>query len=246
MIKPLLQVSDVSKRFSVKSSLVAFLRNKKPKESIVALDNISFEMGDGEITGLVGPNGAGKTTLMRILADLLLPDSGEVLFDGYKVDGSTYSHRQQVGYVSSDERSFFWRLTGQQNLAFFARLYGLPSKEFRPLIDKTLNEFGLMEKSTQLFRDYSAGTRKKFVLIRALLHQPRLLLLDELTNSLDPPAAQHVKSLVRCYVDQSPRRVALWSTHRLEEIDQLCDNVITLRSGQIVSYDKLKVTKVSA
>lgn len=248
MAYPLLQVDDIRKRFCLHNSLIGFLRKNNRQRSVVALDRVSFTVNEGEIIGLVGPNGAGKTTLMRILADLLLADRGEVYMEGVRIDGTAYEHRQQIGYVSSDERSFYWRLTGRANLEFFARLYGLSRKKFGPLVDQMLDEFGLLEKSTQLFRDYSAGTRKKFVLIRALLHQPRLLLLDELTNSLDPPTAQQVKSLVRDYVNQSPSRAAIWSTHRLEEVKEVCDRVISIANGQIMSiestHEKPSLTEV--
>jgi len=237
----IVEVENLTKAFAVERPLFwSLLYPFKKREWFYALQTISFKMDAGEILGVVGPNGAGKTTLLRILADLLLGDSGYVRMEGVKFDGTAYAHRRQIGYVSSDERSFFWRLTGRQNLEFFACLYGLTQKEFQPLLDKTLHEFSLMKKSAQLFRDYSAGTRKKFVLIRALLHRPRLLLLDELTNSLDPPAAQQVKSLVRGYVDQSPRRAAIWSTHRLEEVKEICDRVIIIRDGQIVSIESTK------
>jgi len=201
------------------------------KKIIYALEGISFSIRSGEIIGVVGPNGAGKTTLLRILANLLEADNGRVKLCGRELN-SECRLRADIGYVSSDERSFFWRLTGKQNLEFFACLYGIRKKTARKKIAKLLRLFALEEKADQLFRDYSTGTRKKFALVRALVHEPRVLLLDELTNSLDSPSALRVKSLVREYVSAEDECAAVWSTHRFEEIGEICDKILVINKGQ--------------
>jgi ABC-2 type transport system ATP-binding protein len=139
--------------------------------------------------------------------------------------------RSNIGYVSSDERSFFWRLTGRQNLKFFARLYGVSGPLADKRIKKLLKLFAVEERADQLFRDYSTGTRKKFALARALVHQPKVLLLDEVTNSLDSDSAQSAKSLVREYISSEHGRVGVWSTHRFEEIVEICDKVLVIDKG---------------
>ena len=200
------------------------------KKIIHALKGISFCIKPGEILGIVGPNGAGKTTLLRILAGLLEADSGHLRLCGKEFNGGCRL-RAHIGYVSSDDRSFFWRLTGIQNLEFFAGLYGIRRQVTRKRIAKLLPLFSLEKKATELFRDYSTGTRKKFSLVRALIHKPRILLLDEVTNSLDAPSAQRVKFLVREYVSTELCSAAVWSTHRFEEIGEVCDRVLAISKG---------------
>jgi ABC-2 type transport system ATP-binding protein len=229
---PIVEVHNLSKCFARdrpwRRLLLAPLRCR---ERTQALCDVSLAVAPGEILGIVGPNGAGKTTLLRIMADLLEADTGSVRLGGRELSALSHPARECIGYVSNDERSFFWRLTGMQNLEFFACLYGLPRAVARRRIGDLLEQLGLEKQSRQLFRDYSSGTRKKFALVRALLHEPRLLLLDEVTNSLDPPSAQSIKRLVKEYVSSGPARAGVWSTHRLEEIGELCDQVLVLDQG---------------
>jgi len=231
---PVVDVENLSKSFVVaKFSPGRILHPFSPRPRQVALADVAFEVKAGQILGVVGPNGAGKTTLLRILADLLTPDKGRVTMLGRDVGRNGNDLRRQVGYVSSDERSFFWRLSGRQNLMFFGRLYGLSAAEARKRIAREMDAFDLRPKADHLFRDYSTGIRKKFSVIRALLHRPSVLLLDELTSSLDPESNRMVKRLVRAYVSHTPNCAALWSTHRLEEIVEICDRVLVIDRGKI-------------
>ena len=214
-----------------KQILLPFSRRQR----VTALDSVSICIRTGQILGVVGPNGAGKTTLLRILGDILQADSGTVSICGHMLDKNNFRIRSRIGYVSSDERSFFWRLTGRENLEFFARLYGLSASHAKRRMTVLIKQFGFENKADQLFRDYSAGMRKKVSVMRALLHEPSLLLLDEVTNSLDPGSAKMVKEMVRRYVSQQKSCAAVWSTHRLEEISQICDKVVMIDSGRIIS-----------
>jgi len=214
-----------------KQILLPFSRRQKVK----ALDSVSISIGAGEILGVIGPNGAGKTTLLKILADILEPNRGTVSICGQMLGENGCQIRSEIGYVSSDERSFFWRLTGRENLEFFARLYGLSGSYAKKRTAVLIRQFDFENKAEQLFRDYSAGMRKKVSVMRTLLHEPSLLLLDEVTNSLDSGSAKMVKEMVRRYVSEQKNRAAIWSTHRLEEISQICDRVAMIDSGRIVS-----------
>lgn len=210
----------------------------KTPENFFALRDVSFNIDAGQILGVVGPNGAGKTTLIKILADVLETDSGQIMLCGRELRKYSRFLRGRIGYVSSDERSFFWRLTGRQNLEFFGRLYGLSPKKILDRVSWILKEFNFEKKADQLFRDYSTGMRKKIAVMRALLHQPHIVLLDEVTNSLDPTSAGMVKTFIRKYVsDQACASV--WSTHRLEEIAEVCDKVIIIENGEIRFYDSI-------
>ncbi|MCK4795066.1 MAG: ABC transporter ATP-binding protein [Desulfobacteraceae bacterium] len=228
------EAQDIEKDFVIDRSLCKqLLVPFAAKRKICALKGVSFRLKSGEILGVVGPNEAGKTTLLRILAHLLDPDGGWVKLCGQRLVNGDCNLRGNIGYVSSDERSFFWRLTGKQNLEFFSRLYGVHKSDGHRRIRKLLKVFALEEKANQLFRDYSTGTRKKFALIRALTHQPKIVLLDEVTNSLDSASTQSVKSLVRKYVSSRDGCAGVWSTHRLEEIVEICDKLLVLNKGRV-------------
>ena len=207
------------------------------KQQILALDSVSISIEPGKILAVIGPNGAGKTTLLRIIANLLDADCGTVkLFD--QILNGASNLRSNIGYVSNDERSFFWRLTGKQNLEFFAKLYGISNSAAHARIDVLLNWFDLSKKSNEPFSNYSNGTKKKFSIVRALIHQPKILLLDEVTNSLDPISSENVKILVREYVTHQKGICALWSTHRFEEVCEICDKILVLYNGQNKFFGK--------
>lgn len=233
-MKTVIEVRNIEKTFKRNKPLIKqfipFVRSKK----YYALKNISFSVEAGQILALVGDNGSGKTTLIRIIADLLIADHGTVNLAGQDTKSKGCKIRKKTGYVSSDERSFFWKLTGRENLRFFGCLYGLSHRILEKRIDCCLAEFDFEKESSKLFRDYSAGMRKKLTVIRALLHRPDILLLDEITNSLDPESAEKIKNIIKEYVSAEPSRAAIWSTHRLEEVSQLSNQVLMIKQGQVV------------
>jgi len=237
-MKPVIvEVRDLKKHFSVERPLISQFVNPFGKsEQVFALNGLSFRIEAGEVVGLVGPNGAGKTTLLRILADLLEPSGGTVKLCGKDVGKAGFRLRALVGYVPGNERSFFWRLSCRDNLRFFGRLYGLAGREIERRIEELLEMFGFEGEAGRLFRDYSAGMRKKVGVMRSLLHRPEILLLDEVTNSLDPGSSKAVIELVRDYVSRGEGRAALWSTHRLEETAGFCDRIIAIEEG-VICYD---------
>ncbi len=231
---PVLEGRNIEKHFRVRRSLrrqivAPFAHGPR----VCALQGVSLAAESGQIVGIVGPNGAGKTTLLRVLADVLEADGGSISLCGEAVAPGDPRLRRYIGYVSSDERSFFWRLTGRQNLTFFAALYGVPAAEGHRRITMLLGRLGLSDRADGPFHSYSSGMRKRLALARALVHRPRIVLLDELTNSLDPPTCLNVKTLVREYVSQERGRAALWSTHRLEEIGEICDETIVIEHGMV-------------
>ncbi len=234
-MQTVIEVKNIGKTFKLNNPLLKqIFMPFSHSEKIYALKNISFSVEAGQILALVGANGSGKTTLIRIIADLMLADDGAVNIVGQDVKNKGCQIRKKIGYVSSDERSFFWKLTGRENLKFFGCLYGLPERLLEKRIDCCLAEFDFEKESLKLFRDYSAGMRKKLTVIRALLHSPEILLLDEITNSLDQESSEKIKSIIKKYVCAASNRAAIWSTHRLEEINQLSDQVLMIKHGQVV------------
>jgi ABC-type multidrug transport system ATPase subunit len=186
----------------------------------------------GQVTGVLGLNGAGKTTLLKIICNLISPDAGQVLVTGEPLPSAGSCVCSRVGYAPNDERSFYWRLNAWQNLKFFASLHGLHGKAALDRIRQLLDTFDLGDVATKRFQEYSSGMRKRLSLVRALLHNPQVLVLDEPTNSLDLGWDHFLRDYVRAWLqDQADRRAVLWSTHRMEEARAVCDNLMILRNG---------------
>lgn len=199
----------------------------------IALDRVDLEIRQGEIFGLLGPNGAGKTTLLKILSTLLLPTEGRATVDGHDVVKTPRRVRQAVGYCLDTERSFYYRLTGMQNLAFFAALNNLGSGQATALIAEVLAMVGLNVAAGEPFMTYSKGMQQKLGLARALLTDPPVLLLDEPTKSLDPGAATEFRRFLRSTLAERLGKTILLVTHSLEEARACCDRVAIMDQGRI-------------
>ena len=204
----------------------------KQREEVTALDDVSLDVAEGELFGLLGPNGAGKTTLI-ILSTLVCPHLAGHIY-GKDVVASEAEARSMVGLISADERSFYWRLTGRQNLEFFAALYQLPGRKARRRVDDLLELLGMADVADQRFHSYSTGMRQKMAIARGLLSNPRVLLVDEPTRSLDPLSAQEVRTFLKEKVASTGCTV-LMATHQMSEAEQLCDRVAVLRRGRLIA-----------
>lgn len=205
-----------------------------------ALRDVNLEIHPGEVFGLLGPNGAGKTTLLKILSCLVLPDEGKALINGHDTAGDELAVKRSVGYVTSDERSFYWRLTGAQNLVFFARLYRVSRHEIRPRVDALLDRMELTEKANEPFSSYSSGMKQRLSIARALLHDPPILFLDEPTRSLDPVTARHIRNFVRDELAASEGKTILLATHNLHEAAELCTRMAILSAGRVQRVGRLE------
>lgn len=203
-----------------------------PSLGIPVLESVDLAVQTGELFGLLGPNGAGKTTLLKILATLITPTSGEAWVNGYSL-AQDNAVKASLGLVTTDERSFYWRLTGRQNLTFFANLHAIPKDEILIRIDELLDLTQLQEKADQPFRTYSTGMRQRLAIARALLHRPKILFLDEPTRGLDPPAIRALHHLIRHDLTEQQGLTILLTTHWLQEAEELCDRVAILHRGQV-------------
>jgi len=196
------------------------------------LREVTFEVRGGDILALVGRNGAGKTTLLKILATLITPTDGMVLIGGEDPSRNQLRVKRMIGFVSSEERSFYWRLTGRQNLQFFASLHGINGKEGRKRIDRLLDAIGLEGKGDLRFREYSTGMKQALGIARAMLHDPPVLLLDEPTRSLSPDVARKARQLFHDMAKREGKAILI-ASHNLSELEGLADHVAILHQGTI-------------
>lgn len=200
--------------------------------STEALRGVDVTVDEGEIVVLLGPNGAGKSTLMRILATAVIADAGTVRVGGVDVVADPRGARANLGIVLADERSFYWRLSGQANLEFFASLHGMRRREACVAASAALASVGLAEAGGRRVDRYSTGMRARLGLGRALLGNPRVLLLDEPTRSVDPIGTLAVRELV--VATAKDRRVSvLFATHDLHEAAAVADRTLVLVAGQV-------------
>ena len=226
----MLRVDHLSKTYPPATGLLRVVMKTASDDPVEALSDVSFDVAPGEVVGVVGPNGAGKTTLFRIVSTLLEATSGSVTIDGHDVAKDPRWARESLGLVLEGERGVYQRLTGVQNLEFFGVMQGMSREEARTRGWELMEHLGLAWRDRRVF-GYSAGMRVRLALARSLLAEPRLLLLDEATRSLDPQAALEAMQLVAELA--SSGRAVLLATHRLDEVRLFCDRVLVLKDGRV-------------
>jgi len=200
--------------------------------TVKAVDGVSFSARDGEITGLLGPNGAGKTTTLRMLYTLMAPDRGQVLVDGIDAAVDPLGVRRRLG-VLPDARGLYKRLTARENIDYFGRLHGLPEELLasrREALVKALEMADIADRRTEGF---SQGQRVKTAIARALVHDPRNVILDEPTNGLDVMATRALRQFMRRLKDEG--RCVLFSSHIMQEVAALCDRIVVIAHGRVVA-----------
>ncbi|MDH5830747.1 ATP-binding cassette domain-containing protein [Luteimonas sp. M1R5S18] len=198
--------------------------------TVHAVKGVGFEARDGEITGLLGPNGAGKTTTLRMLYTLMRPDQGRILVDGVDVVADPTAVRQCLG-VLPDARGIYKRLTARENIAYFGRLHGLDEATIRArtqALAKTLVMEDFLDRRTEGF---SQGQRTKTAIARALVHDPKNVILDEPTNGLDVMTTRGLRGVLRQLRDEG--RCVIFSSHIMQEVAALCDRIVVVAHGQV-------------
>jgi len=201
-------------------------------ERIPALRGADLAVREGEILSLLGPNGAGKTTLLKVLSCLVLPDEGRATIGG---EDTLHENRvkRKIGLVTSDERSFYWRLSGRENLRFFARLYDVPYRKTEARLTELLERVDLIDAADRPFSGYSSGMKQRVAIARALLHDPPILLMDEPTRSLDPVTAIGLRQFVTGRLRDAHGKTVLLATHDLREAAVVSDRVAILVRGRV-------------
>ena len=208
---------------------------KRSIKEVMAVEDISFDIKAGELFGLLGPNGAGKTTTVKMLATLLIPTKGTATIMGYDVVKDAQEVRKRIGFIFGGERGLYWRLSGIDNLRYFASLYGVEPDVSKKRIPFLLEMVGLKDRGNERVEGYSRGMKQRLHVARTLLHDPEILFLDEPTIGLDPVGAREFRQVIRDL--QSENKTILLTTHYMFEADSLCQRVAVIDKGIIVAMD---------
>lgn len=244
-VRRALEVKNVSKAFYPPTSWFKKQRTDDPGIKL-ALNDLSLEVNEGEIVGLLGPNGAGKTTLSKIITTLIHPSSGEVRLFGVDVRNDPYAARGMMGLVTCDERSFYWRLTGRQNLRFFGALYGVSERDITERSADILETLDLAAAADRPYHSYSSGMKQKLAIARGLLSHPRMLIYDEPTRSLDPLSAHNIRSWIQDQRKKYPEQTHLLATNQLIEAELLCDRVFIINNGRLIAQGTVEEIRALA
>ena len=225
-----IHVQSLHKEFTTR---VGFWSGKK--KTTVAVDDVSFSVRKGELFGLLGPNGAGKTTTVKTLATILLPTSGSASVMGFDVVKETQKIREQIGFTFGGARGLYGRLSGEDNLKYFAELYAIDASISSKRISELLELVGLYDRREDRVETYSSGMQQRLHLARALLHDPELIYLDEPTVGIDPVGARELRKTVK-QLSQAGKTILL-TTHYMAEAEELCDRIAIINHGRIVALD---------
>ncbi len=224
----------MSRTMSIKTA------NLKKTNSIKALDNISFDINESSLIGILGENGAGKTTLLRLLSGLLPPDSGAISVLGLDPSKDNLEIKKRTGLLLNQERSFYWRLTAKENIEFFATMYGLNKKTVKARLSRLFNVLGIDKTIYEKrFDNLSSGMMKKFSIIRALIHNPDIVLMDEPTKNLDYESSKRFNAFVRDYLVKEQGKIVFYVSHDMSEIEAISDKIMILHNGKLLNFSTM-------
>ena len=224
---PVIEAKDLRRTYRTSTG---FIRRKAL--DVEAVRGVSFSVEEGELFGLLGPNGAGKTTTIKMLITLLIPTSGSANVLGFDVVEDAQSVRERIGYVFGGDRGLYERLSGLDNLRYFAELYGVPAREQKARIGHLLELVGLTGREKERVEGYSRGMRQRLHIARGLIHDPPVVFLDEPTIGVDPVGARALRQLMSSLIESG--KTVLLTTHYMFEADALCDRIAVIARGQII------------
>lgn len=203
----------------------------------IAVENISFSVKKGSCFGLLGPNGAGKSTTMKILTGIVIADSGSVKILGLDSIEHRQSIQQKVGYVPQSI-TLYEELNAYDNLMFFGKMYGVKDNLLKERIKKVLLQTGLLDRAKDKVKEYSGGMKRRINIAAALLHEPKILILDEPTVGIDPQSRNHIFDMIHELKKEGV--TIIYSTHYMEEVETLCDEIAIIDNGKIITQGNLK------
>ncbi len=233
----IVRVEGLTKRFPTPRNWPQIVRAPFARPTTLAVSDVSFEVREREIFGLLGQNGAGKTTLFKMLATLITADEGSATVDGHDVEHDGEAVRQLLAPVLANERSLYWRISARENLRLYCALQGLHGRAALEEIERVLQVTGLAQTGLAMVGTFSTGMRQRLLIARALLGRPRVLLLDEPTRSLDPISARDFRTFLRETIVGAEGCTVLLATHDAEEVWELCDRVGVLQHGRLLAVD---------
>ncbi len=214
---------------------------KRTVKEVTAVDSVSFDVEEGELFGLLGPNGAGKTTTVKMLTTLLIPSSGEANVMGYDTVKQAREVQRRIGFIFGGERGLYWRLSGIDNLRYFASLYHVDPDITKKRIPYLLELVGLAGRGNERVEGYSRGMKQRLHVARTLLHDPEILFLDEPTIGLDPVGAREFRQVIKNL--QAENKTILLTTHYMYEADMLCQRIAVINHGRIIALDTPEALK---
>ncbi|TDS13878.1 ABC-2 type transport system ATP-binding protein [Sphingobacterium paludis] len=235
-------IQDVSMTFPIPKKYIDYLFFRRSRY-FQALTNVNLTIEDGDRVAFLGVNGAGKTTLLKLIGGLLYPSLGMIEVNRYDTVKDNINSRNSVGFVLNEERSFYWRLSGFENLEFFGILDNLHGDLLRDKIRELIRLVGLDGAENKQVATYSSGMKQRLALARGLLRDPKILILDEPTRTLDPKAVIEIKSLISSKIHSSTKRTLLIATHRFDEAEELCNKVCIMNKGQVLVCDTVESIK---
>ncbi|MEM7087614.1 MAG: ABC transporter ATP-binding protein [Bacteroidota bacterium] len=197
-----------------------------------AVNDISFTIAKGEVFGLLGPNGAGKSTTLNMMSTILQSDQGTVVIDGLETKANPTECKHLIGVVPQ-EISLYEELSAYENLWFWGNLYKTPSKELKEKIHETLQLIGLLDRKNDLIKTYSGGMKRRINIAAALLHNPKILFMDEPTVGIDPQSRNHIFEVIEALNEKG--MTIVYTTHYMEEVERLCDRIAIIDSGKIIA-----------
>jgi ABC-2 type transport system ATP-binding protein len=217
--------------------MIELRRLTKRYGALTAVRDLSFEVRPGEVLGLLGPNGSGKSTAVKVLAGLLPPTIGQVLLDGRDALADVTGYKAILGYVPEEPHLYSY-LTGPEYLQLVGRLRGIAEARLDDKIDRFLKLLGIYDDRYQTLSSYSKGMRQKVLIAAAVLHNPRIVILDEPFSGLDVSAARVLKAFVRSIAADD--KMVVFSSHVLEVVEQVCSRVVILKDGHVVGHDSVE------
>ena len=207
---------------------------RKSFGEVKAIDGVSFDAGDGLVTGLLGPNGAGKSTTLRVLYTVLKPDSGSATIDGIDVVANDLEARRRIGTLPHSS-GLYPHLTARENIAYYAKLYGLSPELIDDRIEQLVQQLEIGEFADRRTKGFSQGQRTKVALARALVHEPQNIILDEPSNGLDVMATRSLRALIKDL--KAAGKCVLFSSHVMQEVAALCDEIVIIAEGRVAIHD---------
>lgn len=218
----MIEIKNVSKEF----------KERKTKSSVLADDNINLTIEDGCIVGILGPNGAGKTTLLRMIAGILSPTKGSILYDGLEIEKNDLKIKNEIAYLSGNTK-LYNTITGRELLSMFASIYGVEEKVYKKRIEEIIKRLDLESFIDKRIGVLSTGQTQRINIARCLIHKPKYYILDEATSGLDIIASQVILDFIK--EEKTNGSTIIYSTHYMEEAENICDYVVLIMNGKIIA-----------